>query len=871
MGNSSFVQDSMLGGVWSESSQGRVKDPDYTRALAECFNGLPIEEGCWTRRSGTQVGGHTRAGAAATIEKFAFTASAPYNLELTDSHLRLWAGVNLVSDDSAATSDISTATPAVLTIGTSKSWATGDHVYFAFGDIASRLLVPYLAMRQFKLTRLTGTTYELYDPITGAAINGNNVLYPASGDTITCHHILDIATSYTAARLPDVRAVQTDLQLLLLHAAVSPTAITAVVGTPFATFTKTVPLFLDGPYLDIVSDGSTLTPSAATGSITLTASAITGINGGTGFQTTDIGRLVRFYSKPPAWAVGTTYAANQRVIYNGVTYYSIGGSNTGNLPDSFPALWSANPKLASWTWLKITARSSTTVVTATVMGDPIPYTTASTTWQLGVYSDTTGYPTNGCYHQGRIWLSGAVANRVDACKVNGFSIGSSINFAPTDTYGTVSDSSGISYVFNATESNKILWMQPNAQGIVGGTEGAEWLISAGNGAAVITPTNIQANPVTGYGCANIEPRRTGLSSVFVQKNKRKLLEYLSDALSGRFAGPNLASKAKSLTSSGIAELAYQEELAPVIWMRMGDGTLGASTYRRVSQFSTQPPEFNGWHRHELGSPRVVESISSGPATIAAGNIETLSMITNEVSKGIRYFELLRPLLDEKDPVTSSWYLDCGIVPVIGKTTTVLGESGIRFYGLAPLEGKIVTAFIGGLDCGEYTVADATIFVPYGSAEGELTYAYLSNLTTNSPDNAGYGDMQVSIDASALRIPAVIGFTYTSRGQALRPMSPDDTGARAGPGFAKTKRASSFGVLLKNAIKVQFGTKFSRLRSAQFRTNGQRPYTVTQPFSGIYWNSVEDDYSFDSQFCWEVTRPYPLSVMAFGMFERTEDR
>jgi hypothetical protein len=868
MGNSSFVQDSMLGGLWSESSQGRVKDPDYTRSLAECFNGLPIEEGCWTRRSGTQVCGHTRSGAAARLLKFNFTAAAPYNVELTDAYLRLWKGTSPVGDESAAVSDISTATPAVLTIGTSKTWATGDQVFFELGDVATKLLVPSLALRQFSITRLTGTTYSLQDPITGADIDGAAINYPASGDTVTAWRILTISTSYGSSRIADVRGVQTDLQLLLLHSAVSPAAITAVQGAPYASFAKTTPTFLDGPYLNPPTDGSTLTPSAATGSITLTASAITSINGGTGFQTTDVGRLVRFYSMPAAWAVGTTYSQGNRVIYNGVTYYLASSSSTGAQPDLFPLIWSSSPKLASWTWLKITARSSTTVVTATVMGNPIPYTTASTIWQLGVYSDTTGYPTNGCYHQGRIWLSGAVVNRVDACKVNGFSVGSSINFEPTDTYGTVADSSGISYVFNSTESNKILWMQPNAQGIVCGTEGAEWLILAGGNSQVITPTNMQANPVTGYGCANIEPRRTGLTSVFVQKNKRKLLEYLSDAFSGRFAGPNLASKAKSLTSSGIEELAYQEELAPIIWMRMGDGTLGAATYRRVSQFSTQPPEFNGWHRHELGSPRIIESITAGPATIAAGQIETLAMVTNETSTGIRYFELMRPLLDEKDPVTSSWYLDCGIVPVIGKSTTVLSAPGIRFYGLCPLEGKIVTAFVGGLDCGEYTVADGTIFVPYGSAEGELTYAYLSNLTTSGVD---FGDMQVSIDASALRIPAVIGFTYTSRAQALRPMSPEDTGARAGPGFAKTKRASAFGVLLKNAIKVQFGTSFSRLRSAQFRTAGQKPYKVTQPFSGIYSNAVEDEYSFDSQFCWEVTRPYPLSVMAFGMFEQTEDR
>lgn len=865
MAASSFVQDSFLGGIWTEFSQGRFKDQDYPRALADSLNGLPIEEGCWVRRSGTQVGGHTRNGVAGRNLKFAFTAAAPYNVELTDSHLRMWDGPTLVGDDSASVTTISTASPAVLTIGTSKTWATGDQIYIALADVATKLLVPYLAMRQFTLTRLTGTTYSLTDPVTGANIDGSLVLWPATGATATAWHILDIATSYTLARIPDVRAVQTDLQMLLLHGSVSPTALTAVVGSPFATFAKTTPTFLDGPYLDPPTDGTTLTPSGASGSINLTLSSAT-INGGVGWLATDIGRLVRLFSQPAAWASGTTYAANNPVTYNGLTYYSVAGSNTGNQPDLNPVKWTLSPNLASWSWAQVTARTSATVAVATVKGATIPYSTACTIWQLGVYSDTTGYPTNGCYHEGRIWLAGAVANRVDSCVVNGFSSGSSINFAPTDIYGNVGDANGISYVFNSTESNKILWMQPNSQGIICGTEGAEWLIQASGNNDVITPTSIQAHPVTGYGCANIEPKRTGLSSVFVQKHKRKLLEYLSDAFSGRFAGPNLASRAKGLTTEGIEELAYQEELAPLVWMRLGDGSLACSTYRRISQFSTQPPEFNGWSRHALGSPRIVEYISAGPAAIAAGTIETLTMITNEKATGTRYFELMRPIMDEDDAITGCWNVDCGIVPIIGKTSG--GGTSITFYGLHPLEGKIVQAQIGGLDCGDFLVANGTIMVPYGSAEGQFTFAYLSKLTTAG---VSYGDMAVAIDNSALTIPAVIGFTYTSQGQGLRPIAPADTGAQAGPAFAKLKRSPYFGVLLKNAIKVNFGTDFAKMRPALFRTPGQKAYTVTQPFSGIYWNAFDDVHSFDGQFCWQITRPYPLAMMAFGMFPTTEDR
>ena len=40
------------------------------------------------------------------------------------------------------------------------------------------------------------------------------------------------------------------------------------------------------------------------------------------------------------WAGGTTYAANDVVIYNGSTYISLTDANTGNQPDTSPGSWS---------------------------------------------------------------------------------------------------------------------------------------------------------------------------------------------------------------------------------------------------------------------------------------------------------------------------------------------------------------------------------------------------------------------------------------------------------------------------------------------------------------------------------------------------
>ena len=60
------------------------------------------------------------------------------------------------------------------------------------------------------------------------------------------------------------------------------------------------------------------------------------------------------------------------------------------------------------------------------------------------------------------------------------------------------------------------------------------------------------------------------------------------------------------------------------------------------------------------------------------------------------------------------------------------DTQITIYGLWHLYNTMVTAYIGGLDCGDYLVAvDGSIIVPYGSDVGKLmTPAYLIDLERN---------------------------------------------------------------------------------------------------------------------------------------------
>jgi hypothetical protein len=958
-------------------------------------------------------------------------------MEFTDGHLRLFNGAEIVTELTSYTAtDISTANPTVVTVGSATDWATDDQVIFSFENAVSKAACGALANRAFRIVGVSTTTFKLYDAITGVSLDGSLLTW-ATTLSVTVKKIRDIVTPYTSTLIPSLRVVQSEEDALLLQATKAPRVLTMdqePTDTLAAQFSLATANFRDGPYLDPVTD-SIATPSGTTGLITLSlsftaysatkayqigdfvTSASIGyrsiadqnvgntpatsptkweiVNSGeavgpNGFQTSDIGRLVRMFSGTnpgTAWtwgkitALGTTGAIDPLLagsvtignMTNGNNAFDslIGSASTSNpflsqpvgaqapsayigkdysgaaaqtissviIYPSFTEGWAGNMAVQFHLYGKATAPTfptigapsgatllgssdfqyykippstmdSVTIVsndvtttwnyvwiemrpvsaepppavtayrvlsevqffsasgvagasaTVQVLGPALANTTPMITWRLGVYSATTGYPTCGCYHEGRLWLSGVVKNRWDASKSNDI-----FNFEPTAAAGTVADSNGISYTFNSSEVNPLFWMKPGLLGITCGTPGGEWLIQSGTSDGPITPTSVKARRVTRYKCANVEPIETGLTTVFVQKFKRRLIEYLADAYSGKQFGPNLSEFAKHLTKYGVDELAFQDGLTPIVWGRRADGKLIGCTYRRVSLISTQPPEYYAWHQHTLGSGRKVESICVGPS--ADGLLDTLSVITNDETTGIRHVEILTDLPDEDALITDAFYLDNAITPSHGTTTTLShGESGIRFHGLWHLNGKKVTAWIGGIDCGEYTVTGGYIDVSYG-AVAAFTFRALHALSTNGED---YGDLACSIDAGKLTVPAVVGFSYRTRGQILRPASPDDTGARNGPGFGKLCRAHEYGALLRGTQGISFGTDFARMRPANFRTEGGgTALTKQELFSGLHTDILEDKYTYESQLCWEVTRPYPATVLAIGGYLQTQDK
>jgi len=201
--------------------------------------------------------------------------------------------------------------------------------------------------------------------------------------------------------------------------------------------------------------------------------------------------------------------------------------------------------------------------------------------------------------------------------------------------------------------------------------------------------------------------------------------------------------------------------------------------------------------------------------------------------------------------------------VVSSLVAVAGApyGGLTLNGLWHLNGKTVQVFAGGPDCGDrgqstpalldFTVTNGSVFVPYGDGvsagcgTGMFTSAYV----------ASFGGS----------MPIVVGFTYNSDGQMVRPISPADTGARNGPALGKLRRNHRFAMLISNTRGLSVGTVFDagKMFPVKLLQANGAAISVLETFSGVVQDSLQDDYSYDGMMCWRVSRPYPAHVVAIS--------
>ncbi len=763
MTKASVQQHAFNAGELSPLMLGR-QDVDKTASgLATCTDALLLAQGAWTRRGGSAFLKATKFGGTreSRLIRFQFNAAQAYMLEFGHLYIRFFTQGGILTNAAQTITGITAANPGVITIA-GHGYSNGDRLLIVDGGGVTQL-----NEREVIVANQTTNTFEITD-IYGTNIDTTNFDAYSTGGSVA--EIFEIVTTYEETDVKGINFQQSADELYLFH---TDFAVTTLTRTAALSWTLANVSFIDGPYLALNAGTTTLTLSGTSGSVTVTASAVTDINQGQGFLTTDVGRLIRW--KDPA----------------------------GN-----------------WTWLEITARASTTAITATIFGPNASAGTATADWRLGVFSDTTGHPTTGVFYEDRLWLAGAetAGLRIDGSKTALYA-----DFTPTAPDGTVADDNAISFTLAGGQINIIKWLQIDEKGLLVGSIGGEWVVRPSSLGEALTPSNITAKQSSTYGSKDAQPVKVGNAVLYIQKSGRKLRELAYVFESDGFRSPDMTLLSEHVTRPGIDYLTYQQEPQSIIWARRTDGVLLAFTYVRDQNVLA-------WSRNTLTGPGTaggaiaqIESIEVIPSN--DGTYDELYVIVKRYINGIteRYIEVVSKVWESGDDQIDAFHVDCG-------ATYVLSPAANTITGLHYLEGETLSVWADGTVHPDVTVTNGTVTL-------NSTYSVVT-----------------------------LGYGFNSDGELM----PFDGGSRDGSSQGKKKKINRVGFWLMDTLGLKYGKDANSLTEILVRKWGANWGEATQVFTGVVRKPFESQTDRLGQIYFRADTTAPATVLAIMPQGTTED-
>lgn len=641
---------------------------------------------------------------------------------------------------------------------------------------------------------------------------------------------------------------------------------------------------------------------------------------GVHFGTNNPGRCIRLKWGPQPWDSKFTYATDDLVNFNDVIFKSLINSNTGNYPDEDAVSWEIQTTTILWTWGRISDASDHMLVAKIdLIGPDLPTNTPIWEFRMGVYSDTTGWPKCGTYHEGRLWLAGEIPNRLDAGSSNqGF------NFTPTAPDGTVSDANGISITLNSAKVETIEALSSITEGIIILSSEAEWLVSASALNDPITPTSVQAHRTTAWSAHPDEATRLPAAVAAIQRGGRRVMEYRTfidmTAYQSRLNASDLTRRCQHLTAGGVGQTAYQSLSQPIVWVAPSNKVTMTwqPSYKAICSINIISPvvvdAFSFSDLFGIGYMRSPDATYTAPFSFEHGKTyisgvhqdvyscavqrawqpgqENVYILINDLNDGNYYVEMMEPIFESSPlydvfpqygTLSKSFMVDSGVSPTGCKIST--DGLSCTFYGMWPLAGKTVSFTILGKYVGDFLIAaDGTCQITFNST---FTMLNVGHAMTNEPSDVADGGLnenstpasfqQFRLDSNGHSIPSQgdqnflgqFGYKFRRRGQMNRPL----VGGANGPTFAKINQNSRAGIYVDACNQIKGGTDFSNLVNIKITKNGVkdvRPVDPGEHVTGVFRDFIPDGNTFDGRICWEQTDPVPGNILAVGGFNAVED-
>ena len=676
--------------------------------------------------------------------------------------------------------------------------------------------------------------------------------YKDNGQILSGGSAYEISTPYLEAELFDLKFAQSADVMYICHPNHEAEKLSR---TGHTSWSLTDVDFLDGPYLDTNISTTTITMSAHTVGTgrTMTASAVTGINGGSGFLTTDVGRLVRF-----------------RDGYG-----------------------------------KITGRTNTTVVTVEILED-MGSSSASIDWSLGAFSDTTGHPSCVTFFEQRLVFAATINNPQTVY----FSKSGDYENMDANIGGTIADDDAIIYTIASNQVNAIRFMTATRTLIIG-TAGGEFAVSGGGADNAITPTNILIKKQSNHGAANIDAISVGNATLFLQRARRKIRELAYNFDVDGYVAPDMTILAEHITEGGLTQVAYQQEPNQIIYATREDGELVGLTYQREQQVTAWHRHIFGG-RFGIATLTVSDyaNIANGTKlTLTKSDGTTVDFTSTTGTAGTNEFKTetnnnttatnLKTAINAHADFTATvssavvtvtetaheatGYLTIKSFDSTRLTATSEGKAVVDSVSVIPTDDKeyqtwvIVKRTINGvtrryveylneLDFDQtdntsfnfldsalsYSGSAATTISGLDHLEGQVV-SVLADGATHPNETVSSGS--ITLDRSAKSVK--VGLAFTSLLQTMRL----DAGSQDGTSQGKTKRIYDITVRMFETIGIEVGPNLNDMERIPFRSSANLMDEGIPPFTGDKEIEFRGNYETDGFIYVRQTQPLPFTILS----------
>ena len=614
----------------------------------------------------------------------------------------------------------------------------------------------------------------------------------------------------------------------------------------------------DGPFKAINTTGTSISSSAISGDVTLTASSplwkstnvgglykinsigqtvsldvtaaaqftdyirVTGVDNNRKFVINVLGTwagtvtLQRSVSEPGDWADVVTYTSNQTNLEyddgldNQIIYYRI-GIDTGEYTSGTAELDLTYSSGSNTGIVRITAFTSTQSVSAVVLNN-LGGTSASTNWYEGEWSDRRGWPSSVALPEGRLAFAGK----------------SKVILSVSDAYESFDnevegDAGPINRTIGSGPVDGTNWLFAGNRLVVG-TDGAEASVRSSSFDEPLTPTAFNIRFPSTMGSANVPIVKVDSTGIFVDRSETGISRLIYNDASYDYQSSDMTALVPEIGDPGIVRVAVQRYPDTRIHCVRSDGT--------VAMMVDDPAEeVSCWV--EIETDGEVEDVFVMPGTVEDRVYYCIKRTIN--GSTVRYLE--------------KWALESecvgGAVNKQADSFAVYTDAAsTTITGLSHLIGEEVIAWANGVDIS-----------PDDSSGVQTTYTV-----------SGAGTITIATAATNV----VVGLPYKARYKSSKLAY----AAEDGTALTQRKRVFYLGLIMHNTHSkgIKYGPDFDNLDPMPDMEAG-----TSVSYDTIHSMYDKDGFEFngewdtDSRVCVEAKAPRPCTLLAMVVGIQTNEK